>query len=76
VSVLHAIAAARRAQQEHEQRHDVQLSLRPRCEQACGAEATVYAIDRCPGGWGGRYCEPCAQALGFNVIDRLDEVLS
>lgn len=42
-----------------------------KCEQQCGAEATVYAIDPQPGGWGGRYCEPCATALRFRVTDRL-----
>lgn len=40
------------------------------CDQHCGADATVYAIDPVPGGWGGRYCEPCVEALGFNVTDR------
>lgn len=42
------------------------------CEQQCGAVATVYAVDRDPGGWGGRYCEPCATALRFQILDRLD----
>jgi len=42
----------------------------PVCEQ-CTSEATVYAIDPHPGGWGGRYCEPCAKALRFQIVDRL-----
>lgn len=41
------------------------------CEQKCGAPATVHAIDPHPGGWGGRYCEPCAKALRFQIVDRL-----
>ena len=41
------------------------------CEQQCGNEATVYAIDPIPGGWGGRYCQPCAADLRFQVTDRL-----
>lgn len=41
------------------------------CDQQCGHVATVHAIDPHPGGWGGRYCEPCARALKFQVIDRL-----
>jgi hypothetical protein len=45
--------------------------MTPMCEQRCGAVATVYAMDKNPGGWGGRYCEPCARALGFMVTDRL-----
>jgi hypothetical protein len=44
--------------------------MQPICEQ-CTNVATVYAIDPHPGGWGGRYCEPCAKALGFKVVDRL-----
>lgn len=43
------------------------------CEQRCGREATVYAIDPHPNGWGGRYCEPCREALRFQVVDRLDK---
>jgi hypothetical protein len=41
------------------------------CEQKCGQEATVYAMDPRPGGWGGRYCGPCANDLRFRVTDRL-----
>lgn len=41
------------------------------CDQKCGAPATVYAIDPRPGGWGGRYCEPCVKALRFQITDRL-----
>jgi hypothetical protein len=41
------------------------------CQQNCGAPATVYAIDPVPNGWGGRYCQPCADALGFRVVDAL-----
>jgi hypothetical protein len=40
------------------------------CEQVCGTVATVYAVDPYPDGWGGHYCEPCAVALGFRVVDR------
>jgi hypothetical protein len=42
-----------------------------KCEQACSKTATVYAIDPIPGGWGGHYCDACAKALGFRVVDRL-----
>jgi len=42
------------------------------CEQECGQLAVVYAVDPHPGGWGGRYCESCAKALRFQVVDRLD----
>lgn len=31
--------------------------------------ATVYAIDPIPGGWGGYYCEPCADSMRFQVTD-------
>lgn len=41
------------------------------CGQRCGRPAAVYAIDPLPGGWGGRYCEPCARALKFTITDRL-----
>jgi hypothetical protein len=41
------------------------------CGQRCGAPATVYAVDPHPGGWGGRYCVPCAEALRFQIVDRL-----
>jgi hypothetical protein len=41
------------------------------CEQNCGREATSYAIDPTPGGWGGFYCEPCREKLGFQVVDRI-----
>lgn len=40
------------------------------CEQQCGETAEVYAIDKVAGGWGGRYCETCAKALGFRIVDR------
>ena len=43
------------------------------CEQHCERPATVYAMDRLPGGWGGFYCEPCAKALDFQITDRLQE---
>lgn len=33
--------------------------------------AEVYAIDPIPGGWGGRYCQSCADELHFQVVDRL-----
>jgi hypothetical protein len=47
------------------------LVVEGECAQLCGKQATVYAIDPHPGGWGGRYCEPCAKALRFKVTDRL-----
>lgn len=47
------------------------MSVTTRCEQRCGCTATVYAIDPAPGGWGGRYCGPCADRLGFTITDRL-----
>jgi hypothetical protein len=40
------------------------------CGQGCGKQAIVYAIDPYPDGWGGHYCQPCADALNFVVIDR------
>jgi hypothetical protein len=40
------------------------------CEQCGVNEATVYAADPDPGGWGGRYCQSCCLALGFLVLDR------
>jgi hypothetical protein len=42
------------------------------CEQKCGRPAAVYALDPLPGGWGGYYCEPCAEALRFTITDRLE----
>jgi len=41
------------------------------CEQRCGETATVYAMDPQPGGWGGYYCKPCAEALRYRITDRL-----
>jgi hypothetical protein len=41
-----------------------------KCGQKCGKTATVYAMDRLPGGWAGYYCEPCAKALNFQITDR------
>lgn len=41
------------------------------CEQRCGREATVYAMGRGAGDWGGRYCVPCANALHFMITDQL-----
>lgn len=41
------------------------------CQQKCGSWATVYAIDPIPGGWGGYFCASCANALRFQVTDRL-----
>ena len=40
------------------------------CEQKCSRRAEVYAIDPIPNGWGGYYCEECAEALRFRVVDR------
>lgn len=31
--------------------------------------ATVYAMDPIPGGWGGYYCELCADKMRFQVTD-------
>lgn len=45
-----------------------------KCEQRCGAAATVYAMGSAAGDWGGYYCEPCANELGFIVTDRLKGV--
>jgi hypothetical protein len=42
---------------------------RAKCEQKCGEWAAVYAVDPIPSGWGGHYCEPCAAALRFHVVD-------
>ena len=44
-----------------------------KCGQQCGENATVYAMDRLPGGWAGWYCEPCATGLNFLVTDRVAE---
>lgn len=46
-----------------------------RCEKTssrpdCRAWATVYAVDSGAGGWGGRYCPECAEALGWQILDR------
>lgn len=41
------------------------------CEQTCGHQATVYAIDPVPGGWGGYYCQRCADDLKFQVVDHI-----
>jgi hypothetical protein len=43
-----------------------------KCGQKCGKTATVYAMDRLPGGWAGYYCEPCAKALNFQITDRFN----
>lgn len=40
------------------------------CDQCKQAPATCYGLDRCPGGWGGHYCDPCCERLGFTPIDR------
>jgi hypothetical protein len=40
-----------------------------KCEN-CGEEATVYAMDTCAGGWGGRYCDSHIPT-GFTITDRL-----
>lgn len=41
------------------------------CEQGCGRQATVYAMDSIPGGWGGRYCDECPSKLGFTITEKL-----
>ena len=38
------------------------------CEN-CGGIATVYAMDTCAGGWGGRYCDSHIPT-GFQITDR------
>lgn len=43
------------------------------CDQQCGSQAAVYAMDRFAGGWAGYYCLPCQQALGFIVADYLGD---
>jgi len=35
--------------------------------------AEVYAMDTCPGGWGGYYCRDCAQQMRFQVTDVLNQ---
>lgn len=50
---------------------NIDALLPKQCEQQCGADAVVYAIDPIPGGWGGYYCKTCATALKFQVTDRL-----
>lgn len=45
----------------------------PKCEQACGADATVYGGGRSAGDWAGYYCQSCLEALAFIVFDRLDQ---
>ena len=42
-----------------------------RCEQRCGAPATVYGGGRKAGDWAGWYCEPCITKLGFQIWDRV-----
>jgi predicted SprT family Zn-dependent metalloprotease len=39
-----------------------------RCQ--CGRDASVYAVDRCAGGWGGYYCLTCKPA-GWDITDYL-----
>lgn len=46
------------------------------CEQRCGSTATVYAMGRGAGDYGGRYCEACAHALRYVVTDRLTPAAS
>lgn len=41
-----------------------------KCEQQCGAKATVYAGGTKAGDWAGFYCELCVDALKFIVFDR------
>lgn len=42
-----------------------------RCEQQCGAPATVYGGGPKAGDWAGWYCEPCIKALKFRIWDRV-----
>ena len=41
------------------------------CEN-CGGVATVYAMDTCAGGWGGRYCNSHIPK-GFQITDRISQ---
>lgn len=34
----------------------------------CGREASVYAMDRCAGGWAGYYCLTC-KPPGWQITD-------
>ena len=52
--------------------YEAEREVMEECEQRCGRKATVYAIDPIPGGWGGRSCDPCAEALRFTIIDQLE----
>jgi len=54
-------------------RNDMGFMIR-KCDQGCGAVATVYAGDSCASGWAGFYCEPCQQALSFDVWDKHPEI--
>ena len=48
----------------------IYFEVLPDCSQGCGAKATVYAGGRGAGDCAGKYCEPCAKALRFDVWDR------
>ena len=41
------------------------------CEQCRSNPATVYAMGPYAGDWGGRYCQECADALGFTIQEKL-----
>lgn len=38
----------------------------------CGADAVLYAMDTCPGGWAGYYCQKC-KPCGWQVTDVLEK---
>jgi hypothetical protein len=43
-----------------------------KCEQQCGAKATVYAGGRHANDWAGYYCESCVDALKFVVFNKVN----
>lgn len=49
------------------------MSELKKCDQNCGNIAHVYACDSCPDGWGGFYCVPCQEKLGFIILDKYPE---
>ena len=49
----------------------VKVADLPACEQCKIRPATVYAMGPGAGDWGGRYCQECADALGFTIQEKL-----
>lgn len=41
-----------------------------KCQQNCGRDASVYAMDRIAGGWGGYFCLNC-KPRGWIISDYL-----